>query len=77
MANPHLHLQQKGATLLQQLQLLSTAFSRFCLYEDLFFETVMFRYYFTVYSLLSRSGALPTPSCHHQDKFHVKTGLPG
>jgi hypothetical protein len=44
MANPHLHLQQKGALLLQQLQLLSLALSRFCLYEDLVFESVMFRY---------------------------------
>jgi len=48
MANPHLHLQQKGAALLQQLQLLSTAFSRFCLYEDLSVEAVMFCYYVAV-----------------------------
>ncbi len=46
IANPHLHLQQKGAALLQQLQLLSLALSRFCLYEDLIFESVMFSNYF-------------------------------
>jgi len=44
MANPHLHLQQKGAPLLQQLQLLSLALSRFCLYEDLSVEAVIFCY---------------------------------
>ena len=49
IANPHLHLQQKGAFLLQQLQLLSLAFSRFCLYADLYFEVVMFRYYIAAY----------------------------
>jgi hypothetical protein len=44
MANPHLHLQQKGAVLLQQLQLLSLALSRFCLYEDLSAESAIFCY---------------------------------
>jgi len=48
MANPHLHLQQKGAALLQQLQLISLAFSRFCLYKDLSFKSGMFRYYVAV-----------------------------
>jgi len=51
MANPHLHLQQKGAALLQQLQLISLALSRFCLYEDLGVESVMFRYYVAVMNL--------------------------
>jgi len=44
MANPHLHLQQKGAVLLQQLQSISLALSRFCLYEDLSVEAVIFFY---------------------------------
>jgi len=34
MANPHLHLQQKGAALLQHEQSIAFAFSRFCLYDD-------------------------------------------
>jgi len=50
MANPHLHLQQNGATLLQQLQLLSLALSRFCLYEDLFAESVIFCLFFQFFS---------------------------
>jgi len=44
MVNPHLHLQQKGAALLQQLQLISLALSRFCLYEDLCAGSVIFCY---------------------------------
>jgi hypothetical protein len=51
MANPHLHLQQNGATLLQQLQLLSLALSRFCLYEDLFAGSVIFRYFLKIFSI--------------------------
>jgi hypothetical protein len=77
MANPHLHLQQKGAALLQQLQLLSLAFSRFCLYEDLVAGSVIFSFYVTASFLLFSSGALPNPSCHHHVKFPVKTYLSG
>jgi hypothetical protein len=52
IANPHLHLQQNGAALLQQLQSVSLALSRFFLYEDLGVESVMFRY-FLKYSVLN------------------------
>jgi len=63
IANPHLHLQQKGAALLQQLQLLSLAFSRFCLYADLCAEVVIFCCYIAVHPLLLRSGSLSNASC--------------
>jgi hypothetical protein len=50
IANPHLHLQQKGVALLQQLRLISLALSRFCLYADLFAGSVMFRYLLKIFS---------------------------
>jgi hypothetical protein len=51
MANPHLHLQQNRAAFWQQLQLISLAFSRFCRYEDLIVESVMFRYFLKIFSI--------------------------
>jgi len=74
IANPHLHLQQKGAALLQQLQLISLAFSRFRLYADLFAEVVIFCCYIAVHPLLSRSGALFLPLT---GKISCETGFIG
>ena len=67
MANPHLHLQQKGAALLQQQQLLSFALRRFSLYAILPENTAIFNHWdlcitpeFSVFESYYRSRAMST-----------------